>query len=38
LERISQIPVAELLEKRYQKFRRLGVFSKGKTVTVPVRV
>src|SRR6266536_1046123 len=38
LERISQIPVAELLEKRYQKFRRLGVFSEGKTVTVPVRV
>lgn len=37
LERISQIPVAELLEKRYQKFRRLGVFSEGKTVTVPVR-
>ena len=38
LERISKIPVAELLEKRYQKFRRLGVFSEGKTVTVPVRV
>src|SRR6267142_5141007 len=34
LERISQIPVAELLEKRYQKFRRLGVYSEGKTVTV----
>ena len=30
--------VAELLEKRYQKFRRLGVFSEGKTVTVPARV
>jgi acetyl-CoA carboxylase carboxyl transferase subunit alpha len=38
LDRVSQIPVAELLEKRYQKFRRLGVFSEGKTVTVPVRV
>ncbi|HJY54707.1 MAG TPA: carboxyl transferase domain-containing protein, partial [Candidatus Udaeobacter sp.] len=38
LERISQIPVAELLEKRYQKFRRLGVFSEGKTVTAPARV
>jgi acetyl-CoA carboxylase carboxyl transferase subunit alpha len=37
LERISQIPVAELLERRYQRFRRLGVFSEGKTVTVPVR-
>src|SRR4029453_7202547 len=38
LEQISQVPVAELLEKRYQKFRRLGVFSEGKTVTVPARV
>src|SRR6478752_7052430 len=38
LEQISQIPVAELLEKRYQKFRRLGVFSEGKTVTAPARV
>src|SRR5215467_4103857 len=38
LERISQIPVAELLENRYQKFRRLGVFSEGKTVTAPARV
>ena len=38
LERISQIPVAELLEKRYQKFRRLGVFSEGKNVTAPARV
>src|ERR1700758_427142 len=26
LERLSQIPVTELLEKRYKKFRRLGVF------------
>src|ERR1043166_1097819 len=38
LERLSQIPVTELLEKRYQKFRRLGVFSEGKTVSVPARV
>jgi len=38
LERISQIPVAELLEKRYQKFRRLGVFSEGKTVAAQARV
>src|SRR5262249_12357708 len=37
LERISRIPVAELLEKRYQKFRRLGVFSDGKTVTAAAR-
>src|SRR5213595_1193866 len=33
LERLCQIPVTELLEKRYQKFRRLGVFSEGKIVT-----
>src|SRR5246127_3666956 len=38
LERLSQVPVAELLEKRYQKFRRLGVFSEGKTVTAQARV
>src|SRR3954464_7609220 len=38
LERISRVPIAELLEKRYQKFRRLGVFSEGKTVTVPARL
>src|SRR5246500_5945293 len=38
LERLSQVPVAELLEKRYQKFRRLGVFSDGKTVTAQTRV
>src|SRR5678809_619305 len=38
LQRISQIPIAELLEKRYQKFRRMGVFSEGKTVTVPARL
>src|SRR5436190_9049818 len=38
LERLFQIPVTELLEKRYQKFRRLGVFSEGKTVTTPIRV
>jgi acetyl-CoA carboxylase alpha subunit len=37
LERISQIPLAELLERRYQKFRRLGVFSEAKTITAPAR-
>ena len=31
LQQVSQVPIAELLEKRYQKFRRLGVFSGGKT-------
>src|ERR1700756_738285 len=32
LQKISQVPVAGLLERRYQKFRRLGVFTGGKTV------
>ena len=31
VEQVSEIPIAELLEKRYQKFRRLGVFTGGKT-------
>src|SRR6267378_2795552 len=33
VEQVSEIPIAELLEKRYQKFRRLGVFTEGKTVS-----
>src|SRR5213082_3302197 len=37
LERLSQIPVTQLLEKRYQKFRRLGVFAEVKTVTASAR-
>ena len=32
LQKLSQVPIAELLEKRYQKFRRLGIFSTGKSV------
>ena len=32
LQQVSQVPIVELLEKRYQKFRRLGVFSGGKSV------
>jgi acetyl-CoA carboxylase carboxyl transferase subunit alpha len=32
LQQVSQVPIAKLLEKRYQKFRRLGVFSGGKSV------
>ena len=32
VEQVSEIPIAELLEIRYQKFRRLGVFTEGKTV------
>ena len=37
LQQVSRVPIAELLEKRYQKFRRLGVFSEGKTVTASAR-
>ena len=37
LQPVSRVPIAELLEKRYQKFRRLGVFSEGKTVTASAR-
>src|SRR5213593_896613 len=37
LERVSQVPVGELLENRYQKFRRLGVFSGGKSVGASTR-
>src|SRR6266513_2055884 len=32
-EQVSEIPIAELLEKRYRKFRRLGVFSESKTAS-----
>src|SRR4030095_5592890 len=37
LEEISKIPADELLEKRYQKFRRLGIFSESKTATGSAR-
>ena len=37
LERISQVPIPKLLANRYQKFRRLGVFSEAKTVTSSAR-
>jgi acetyl-CoA carboxylase carboxyl transferase subunit alpha len=37
LQQVSKLPIAELLEKRYQKFRRLGVFSEGKTITPSAR-
>src|SRR5881409_1317727 len=33
LHQISQVPVADLLERRYQKFRRLGIFAGGKSVS-----
>jgi acetyl-CoA carboxylase carboxyl transferase subunit alpha len=31
VQEISKVPIDELLEKRYQKFRRLGVFAEGGT-------
>jgi acetyl-CoA carboxylase carboxyl transferase subunit alpha len=37
LQEISKIPSDELLEKRYQKFRRLGIYSEGKTATASAR-
>jgi acetyl-CoA carboxylase carboxyl transferase subunit alpha len=37
LEEISNIPTEELLEKRYRKFRRLGIFSESKTATASAR-
>jgi acetyl-CoA carboxylase carboxyl transferase subunit alpha len=37
LQQISQVPVADLLERRYQKFRRLGVFAGGKSVGASAR-
>lgn len=38
LKQLLRIPITDLLENRYQKFRRLGVFSDGKNVTAPVCV
>lgn len=38
LKQLVQIPTTELLENRYQKFRRLGVFSDGKNAAAPFRV
>src|SRR6185437_11610377 len=37
LQEISKVPSDELLEKRYQKFRRLGIFSEGKATTASAR-
>ncbi len=33
LQHISKTPIDELVEKRYEKFRRLGIFTQGKTTT-----
>jgi len=37
VQQISQIPIDELLEKRYQKFRRLGIFAGGKSTAAAAR-
>src|SRR5467141_3676293 len=37
LEEISKIPADELLETRYRKFRRMGIFSESKTATASAR-
>ena len=37
LDEISRVPADELLEKRYRKFRRLGIFSESKTATASAR-
>ena len=31
LQLISKIPIDELLKKRYEKFRRIGIFTESKT-------
>jgi acetyl-CoA carboxylase carboxyl transferase subunit alpha len=31
LQHISKIPIDELLKKRYEKFRRIGIFTESKT-------
>jgi acetyl-CoA carboxylase carboxyl transferase subunit alpha len=37
LQQISEMPIGELLEKRYQKFRGLGIFTEPKTATASAR-
>ena len=37
LQHISKIPVDELLKKRYEKFRRIGIFTEGKTTAASDR-
>ena len=36
LQRLSKLAIPELLEKRYQKFRRLGVFAGEKSVNATI--
>ncbi len=37
LQHISKIPIDELLQKRYEKFRRLGIFTEGKSTAASAR-
>ena len=37
LQEISKIPIDQLLQKRYQKFRQLGTFSENKTASPSAR-
>lgn len=37
LQHISKIPTDELLKKRYEKFRRIGIFTEGKTTAASDR-
>jgi len=37
LQHISEFPIDELLQKRYEKFRRLGIFTGGKTTAASAR-
>jgi acetyl-CoA carboxylase carboxyl transferase subunit alpha len=37
LQHISKIPIDELLKKRYEKFRRIGIFTEGKTTAASAR-
>jgi acetyl-CoA carboxylase carboxyl transferase subunit alpha len=35
IRRLSQVPLSELLDRRYQRFRAIGVFEEGVTEDVP---
>ena len=37
LQHISKVPLDELLKKRYEKFRRIGIFTEGKTTAASDR-
>src|SRR5216117_3916200 len=37
LQHISEFPIDELLQKRYEKFRRLGIFTEGKSTATSAR-